>query len=387
MHVLILGARAPVCLEWARAFRASRWQVTVADSLLWPLTRSSAAIDSYVRLPEPRNDPSAWIDALEKLVEERAIDMILPTCEEVFYLAHGLDRLSAHCRVCTCDFSMLHRLHHKYRFAQMTANWPVAAPESWLLQSSGDISSLPLAANELVFKPVYSRFASRTLLRPAAAQLARIKPSREAPWVAQRFVAGREHCSYSLLLDGKLVAHACYHPRYRVGKGSGIYFVPSDPPQVRAFVEKFGEESGYGGQVGFDFIEDEEGRFHVLECNPRGTSGIHLFDDQHPELVAALLGNRENGVLLPTAAPRMVALAMLLFSAPGHVFDRNFWRDYGQARDVVTRPGDKGPLWAQLPGLLEIAARALARRRGLLAAATADIEWDGQPLAGADEID
>src|SRR5690606_30743351 len=33
MHVLILGARAPACLEWARACAASGHQVTVADSL------------------------------------------------------------------------------------------------------------------------------------------------------------------------------------------------------------------------------------------------------------------------------------------------------------------------------------------------------------------
>jgi len=380
MHVLILGARAPACLEWARAFRASGWQVTAADSLNWPLTRSSSAIHTYIKLPEPRSNPALWIETLQHLVVARKINLILPICEEVFYLSNGINQLNSSCRVMTSDFATLHRLHHKYQFAEMIAGWPITAPETWLLETDGAVTALSSSENELVFKPVYSRFASRTLLRPKREALKKIHPTPTQPWVAQRFVAGREHCSFSLLVGGRLTAHTCYHPRYRVGSGSGIYFEPSDPPAIRAFLEKFGSETGYTGQVGFDFIETPGGQFHVLECNPRATSGVHLFDDQPQALVAALLGVVASGLLLATPAPRMVALAMLIFAAPRRVFERAFWQDFKGARDVVVRQGDLKPLAAQIPGLLEIVGRALVRRRGLLAAATADIEWDGQPL-------
>ena len=108
---------------------------------------------------------------------------------------------------------------------------------------------------------------------------------------------------------------------------------------------------------------------------------MHLFDDQPQALVAALLGAEgAKCILTPTDAPRQVALAMLLFAAPKHLFDRQFWRDYRRARDVVTRPGDRAFLPAQIPGLAEIIGRAIARRCGLLAAATADSEWNGQPM-------
>ena len=52
MRVLILGARAPACLEWARAFEHAGWKVTVADSLAHPLSRFSRAAERFVRLPE-----------------------------------------------------------------------------------------------------------------------------------------------------------------------------------------------------------------------------------------------------------------------------------------------------------------------------------------------
>lgn len=379
MRVLILGARAPACLEWARAFRAAGWRVGVGDSLAWTVTRFSIATHDYLRLPEPIANPEAWIAALRAAVIERGIDLVLPTCEEAFYLAHG--RTHIPCRVIVPDFALMHRLHHKGWFAEMIRGWPVEAPETHLLEAPEDLAVFAPSSGDWVFKPAYSRFANRALIRPRSADLSRLRPSSQQPWVAQRFVDGREHCSYSLLVDGRLNAHACYQPRYRVGRGSGIWFEPTDPAPIRAFLEHFGRATGYTGQVAFDFIETADGTCRAIECNPRATSGVHLFDDQPQALVAALLG--AEGLLTPTPAARQVALAMLLFAAHKHLFDARFWDDYRQARDVISRPGDRATLPAQIPGLLEIVGRALWKRCGLLAAATADSEWNGQPLDGA----
>jgi len=381
MHVLILGARAPACLEWARAFQHAGWTVTVADSLAQPLSRFSRAAEHFVRLPEPKANPQAWIDALATVICQQSVDLLLPTCEEVFYLAHGLERLRPLCRVFTSAFELLHRLHHKGDFATMTQGWAVAAPPTQVLYDPAALQALAAEGENLVLKPAYSRFASQTLIRPSAAQLAKIQPSRAAPWVAQDFVAGQEYCSFSVLVDGQLRAHSCYQPRYRVGRGSGIYFQACAPLPIRAFLEQFGRETGYTGQVGFDFIEDAQGRFHVLECNPRATSGVHLFDNQRSQLVAALSENTgANPPLQATLEPRMIALAMLLLAAPQRACSRPFWNDYRQARDVIVQDGDRGPLLAQLLSLSEIIGRALTRRCGLLAASTADIEWNGQAL-------
>jgi hypothetical protein len=114
-------------------------------------------------------------------------------------------------------------------------------------------------------------------------------------------------------------------------------------------VEYFGKTTGYTGQVGFDFIEDTAGKFHVLECNPRATSGVHFFEGQAEALIASLGSESAEPVLTP-------------------------------AKDVILRGGDHGPLTAQVLSLTEIGVRAISRRCGLLAASTADIEWDGQPL-------
>ena len=97
-HAIILGARAPACLEWARAFSRASWRVTVEDSLRWPLARSSDFAHAFLRLLEPRRDPRGWVKALFKAIRSAKIDEVLPTCEEVFYQAHGLSKLREVCR-------------------------------------------------------------------------------------------------------------------------------------------------------------------------------------------------------------------------------------------------------------------------------------------------
>ncbi|MET0357257.1 MAG: hypothetical protein ABW044_10790, partial [Cellvibrio sp.] len=50
------------------------------------------------------------------------------------------------------------------------------------------------------------------------------------------------------------------------------------------------------------------------------------------------------------------------------------------AQDIITHNGEYRPHYAQLLGLAEMTARIIKKRCGLLAAVTADIEWDGQPM-------
>lgn len=387
MHALILGARAPACLEWARALTAENWQVSVADSLRWPLTKFSAAGKHYWQLPEPRENPARWIQALKTLVQQEKIDWIIPTCEEVFYLAWGAAELAPYCQLFTSDFELLAQLHHKGLFAQMTQDWPMRVPQTYIITNKDELLKHSSHSEKYVFKPAFSRFATQTLLRPKSHELAALNPTNESPWVVQEFIAGKEHCSFSLIRNGKLITHACYHPRYRVGRGSGIYFEVTQPKAVEEFVQKFARETNYNGQVGFDFIEDQNGNIFVLECNPRATSGVHLFNNNSVALLNGIASTRHNEtpqqqipVIYPSNNPRMSSMGMLLFAAAKQGWKKTFWQDYKNAQDIITHAGEHKPHYAQLLGLVEMTIRVLQKRCSLLAAVTADIEWDGQPM-------
>lgn len=395
MHILILGARAPACLEWARALQQEQWQVSTADSLRWPLSRFSEAGKNYYRLPEPRQNPQAWIDALKKLVSEKKIDWIIPTCEEVFYLAWGVQQLRNYCNLLTSDFALLQKLHHKFHFAEFTKDFNLTAPESFLVRNPSELKTILREDANWVVKPAFSRFATHTYIKPTESDVNKILPTAEYPWVVQQFIEGKEHCSYSLIKQGQVISHAVYHPKYRVGKGSGIYFEVTQPAEILEFVKAFAAKTGFTGQLAFDFMEDENGKFFVLECNPRATSGIHLFNDQSKALTKIFefdplpaspgkgrVGSysENNSIFHPSTNPRMSTMAMILFALHKQGWRKTFWQDFNKAQDIISHTGEHKPHYAQLLCLLEMCGRAVKQRKGLLAAVTADIEWDGQEL-------
>ena len=382
--VLILGARSPTSLEWAHAFVACGWQVTLADSLSFPFSRYSNCVYHYLRLPPPKQSFKAWQKILVQYVKEHQIDWVIPTCEEAFYLSAAKNEFPESGHIFTSDIALMGgQLHHKGKFAELTQGWRIAAPETIILSSQIQFDLFAQDSNltEWVLKPAYSRFSTRTLIRPDIEQLQNIFPTEISPWVAQKYISGKEYCSYSIFNQGTLVAHSCYHSRYRIGQGVGIYFEPELPPEITRFIQEFGVKTAYHGQVGFDFICDQSGQFYVLECNPRATSGIHLLSENMPQLIQKLTESGEaSSSLLASDKPRMVALAML-----SHLFDRQgwqkpFWPDFFHACDVIWRKDDCKPFFGQILNITELLLRAIKYRSNILAVTTHDIEWDGLPI-------
>ncbi|HXZ06659.1 MAG TPA: ATP-grasp domain-containing protein, partial [Paraburkholderia sp.] len=151
---------------------------------------------------------------------------------------------------------------------------------------------------------------------------------------------------------------------------------------IRGFVERFARKLDFTGQLSFDWIQHADGRVSVLECNPRATSGCHLFTLDDP-LPAALDGTLTTLIEPSSRAPRMVSAVMLsagLIDAVKRGELRRWARDYHAASDVIGTPGDRGPIAGAIRDLGSYARLALAQRCNMREAATQDIEWDGQEL-------
>jgi hypothetical protein len=148
------------------------------------------------------------------------------------------------------------------------------------------------------------------------------------------------------------------------------------------FVSSFVRKLAFTGQISFDWIQDEDDSVTVLECNPRATSGLHLFaaDDAIP---AALTGEADACVAPTGSRPSMIGSVMLsagLGSAIRQSTLRQWWRDYRRADDVIKGPGDHRPQAGAMLDLFSYVRLALAQRCNLRQAATRDIEWDGEEL-------
>lgn len=380
-NVLILGGRAPAALDHARRFAHQGWSVTIADSISCRISGWSRSVSSTVALPSARFAPRAYIDALCAAIRTYRIDLIVPTCEEVFFLSRYRSSLPGTVRIVVGEFDTMNVLHSKWQFLHVAQGCGAVVPDSqsvYSLQQARDWAG----ADPVVLKPEYSRFGVHVRLYPGG--IPPDAPTLEVPgrWVAQRFCHGRELCSYSVVDQGRVLAHVTYRPAYRLKASSSYFFEACESTRIRTFVEAFARKMNYTGQLSFDWIESSDGNVQVLECNPRAISGVHLFgpDDGLPD---ALAGTASTCVVPSDTGPRMIAAVM--WCAGGvHAWRthdvKTWWHDLRRARDVVVTPGDARPVLGGLFDLASYTRLAWRDRCSLRQAATCDVEWDGEPL-------
>ena len=382
--VLVLGGRAPAALDHARRFQRQGWQVQVADSIPCRLSGWSSAVSATHALRPPREDPRGFIDDLVRIVREQGIDLVLPTCEEVFHLARHRQRLPPGVRVAVDAFESLRALHSKWEFVGLARRHGLPVPATARVQALGEAREWA-AGRGVVLKPEYSRFGVHVRLYPQGIPIDAPELPPLGAWVVQAFTHGDELCSYGIADRGRLLAHALYRPAYRLNRSSSYYFDPVEHPAIRDAIAAFVAGIGYTGQISFDWIEAADGSAAVLECNPRATSGLHLFPFD-AALPAALLGE---GDLQEPVQPRAKMIAALMASAGLQAAVRSgqvsrWWNDWRRADDVAAVRGDRIPAAGSMVDMASYARIAWTSGCTLREAATRDIEWDGEPLEALD---
>ncbi len=389
-RVLLTGGRAPATLELARTFNRAGHVVIVADSL-YNLSQGSSAVRKSVRVPKPRLYPLEFARALLEIVRREAIDLIVPTCEEIFWLAAALrepEFAPLKERVFAPPFAVLHELHDKWRFIGLMQSLKIRVPETVLLESQLDFERQDFERlsrrGKLVLKPAYSRFAAQTRIVERGERVRNMpRVTRAQPWLAQDFVVGEELCAFAVARGGQVQAFALYRPGWRAGLGAAMSFLPVPKPDFSQALEIVGtvcQHFGFSGQIAFDFIRTAEGLI-ALECNPRATSGVHLFAPED-HLERAYLEALEAPILASGGAAKL-GLPMLLYALPTTLepAKRAAWQSaWTASRDVLRDPDDPLSLLHQAACLLQTVRETVRLRCSPLSATTADIEWNGEAL-------
>ena len=365
----------------ARRFAAQGWSVGIADSAPCRLAAWSRAVDSVLSLPPPRQALAEFAAQLARAISTQRIDLVLPTCEEVFYLSRIRARLPAACTVFAAPFEQLRELHSKWSFLRLARDCGVNVPESARVPDLAAARDWA-ASRAVVLKPEFSRFGVHVRVHPGGIPAAAPPLPAVGPWLVQAFQAGRELCSYGIACDGRLTAHVVYEPSYRIPGSSSYFFEPRVVPGIESFVAAFVARIRFTGQISFDWILGDDGKLSVLECNPRAISGLHLFD-RHAPLPAAICDPATARVSPAAPAPRMIAGVMLAVGLPAAVRAGRVQRwhvDWRRARDVLATAGDARPVLGACCDLASYVGRALHAGCSVRAATTRDIEWDGEPL-------
>ena len=388
--ILITSGRAPVALELARMFHRAGHRVIVAETLKRHLSSHSRCVSKNVRVSWPTKDPEKYQSEIAAIIEQEAVDLLLPTCEEICYLSANNPSLKDPRYRWVPDWKQLHALHSKWEFVQLARRLNLAVPKTRLVSNREELEQAYAEGAWGVFKPVYSRFASRALINPASLdELAEVTPTATAPWVAQQFLAGEQLSTFSLAWEGKLLAHVTYPMNFTTGIGPAYGYESVNQPAVRQWVAEFVAAENFSGQIAFDFIVQEAGAVAAIECNPRATSGLHLFRSR-TDLVDAYLWPAETHqrlegageCLQPNSRPAHHALPLLLWSL-GYVRSwtrlKQFVRMLFRGRDVLLSWQDPWPILMVGFSLYPFFKRARQHSVSFDQATTMDIEWNEVP--------
>lgn len=357
--------------------------VYVTESFPNHVCRGSRAVRADFVVPSIRFETGRCLDMLVEIVKREAIDVLIPTCEEVLYLAAERERFAGHCRLLTADFETLLTLHDKWRFVQRLEEIGLPVPRTSLLTSTSEVANR-LAAGEgpsIVLKPVYSRFAARTVICPKQLEHAsQVQPTLEEPWVAQQFLEGRQISTYSIAHEGRIAAHVAYPIVITVqGGGPTVVYEPISHPESLAFVREMAAALSFTGQFGVDFIESSDGTLRAIECNPRPTGGVHCFDGT-PHFTSALLGDFQDTLAPRDLRTRIITSAMLTDVSRGLrslSAIRTWARLLRHGCGVVYRPNDLRPALQQFAAAFYFARLSRREAINVREAVTWDLAFDG----------
>ena len=277
---------------------------------------------------------------------------IIPVHEEILFLAESMEP-EITTRLFAPTFLELYQLHHKWEFNELLGRIGLDRPEAHLCLNREDVEKLD-KTREWALKPCLGRSSTGVHhLKPGKSiDFSQIDISPNHPHIAQAWLHGNRYCTYGVFRAGQIQAFGIYPVMETIDGSSSVYFEACQHDEIKDYVTTLAKTYHLTGQLAFDFIETgvEKGetrrgphgipqggtyrtpgkrkarffrsnrqtnsttnsntnrRLVAIECNPRATSGIHLWSGtpdlatsktdttlQHPSLSARPGRSRQTG--------------------------------------------------------------------------------------------
>ncbi|MCB1119517.1 MAG: carboxylate--amine ligase [Chlamydiia bacterium] len=348
-RVLLTAGRSQVTLDLARKFHAGGHEVFVAGTSSLYLSRYSKCVKRAFVVPSPRFEPKAYVAEIVEIVEQEKIDLLLPVWEDGFVIAQDKGLFPSYCSVMVADYPLIQTLHNKWTFSQQMKQMGLNCPETVLLNRPEDLHNIPFDPPYAI-KKSYTRAAQDVMRCDSVNDLPALTFDPANPWIAQKWIEGNRYCTYSVCHHGRVTASAIYPVDYAIDGYSCINFRPIEHPEITEQITSFVKKSGYHGQIAFDFIEGPDNRLYTFECNPRATSGVHLFTKKD-HFDRAFFDPTCPKIVPQYGTKRQILLGMCLYgwrSPKGKADRQAFWDAVAHTPDVVFDEEDPAPFFAQI---------------------------------------
>jgi len=378
LKVLVTGGKMSKASAVARAVGRDGHKVFTAEILPYRYchTRYCTYVSKHYVLPRPMVQPEEWEAAIQAIIEEQGIDLIIPCTAPVesSAYAHLRERLPKHVRVFAFDGEISDELDNKFTFNQALVKAGLSCPETGNMESLEDalefFEGKPLDGKKFIVKPAVYDPKARTeiLFLPISDQQRQLEylksrnASKEVPYVMQEVLEEPEYGSYAVFNQGVLTgfeffesAASCLVYRQKRGKHYD---------QVMELNKGLGKAMNLTGQLTLDLMYNAAGDLVPIECNPRIHSAVCTLEGH--EFLGAAMTDPEHtpasNAQIVTSNPdtfRYWVMDQLFLMAgfwkPKNCFKLNI-TDMMQGTDAILHGDDPCPFLAmyllQIPSLL-----------------------------------
>lgn len=381
--ILITFGRSFLSLELARQLHGAGHQIFIADSMTFTVGRFSNSIKKSFKVPSPRFSPNEYVNSLINIVKKHEIDLIIPIYEEISWLSKVKDRFPTSCHLFFPDFELFDTLHNKWSYHCLLESLGIETLKASLVDKSIDKGNFKFD-RPYALKACYSRASQKVRKVQPNESLKDLIIDPTNPWIAQEWMDGERFCTYSICHQGVVTAHSTYPVRYAIDGNSCVTFESVNHKGVFDWVCHFAKKINFTGQIAFDFIESKKDkRLYTIECNPRATSGIMLFDSSD-RLDKAFLQENTTPIFPKPRARKQIATGMLMYgwrknALPGNNM-KKFLKDLFTTQDVVLRLTDLKPFIFEPLVIANIYKNSFKFRVSLPDAFIHDHEWNGEPI-------
>lgn len=387
MRALVTGSRLPFAIEQIRKLGRMGREVYASDAL-WsaPGNHSRFAAGALVTAA-PRHAPEQFVRDVVTHLREHPTDRVIPSFEEVFYLARHRRQIEPHAELFAPSFDVLTRLHDKGSMVSFAQELGLKVAPTLLATSREELAHACEEFPRFFARPAYTRggvsLYTNTGPLAGAVHLAECAPTPQNPWLVQPFLDGRDICSHSIVHHGQVTAHVTYVHPLTLEHAGGIVFESVVVPETLRVARLVAEATGYHGQLSFDFMETEDG-VYLVEYNPRPTAGLTVMPDA---IFDDGMMNRTGGDTLvgPAGVQRKLSLALLRnMVVHWESLPENFAALASKTPDIYADPDDLVPLFSQFVAYGKVLQHRLKHGKGrsdLMQGYFEDLTYDGEGVA------
>ncbi|EKE29540.1 MAG: hypothetical protein ACD_2C00152G0004 [uncultured bacterium (gcode 4)] len=387
-NILITSWRSYVALELIRILWDQN-DVFSADSKNHALSNVSRYTKKSFLLPSPKIDINEYKTRILNIINDNSVSYLIPTCEEIFYISYIKDFIedNSDCKVFCSDFPLLKKLHSKFEYAHiLPLDDRIHVPETRIFMSISEVESFlrDNPAYKYVLKNEFSRFGTNIASNAIPDMpIGNFNSNPDNKLILQEYIQWTQVCTYSVFSHGKLMIHSSYKNNLTHWNWSWISFESYRTDEIIDFLTKFWHQTWFHGQIAFDLIKNDDG-IHIIECNPRTTSWVHLFADSE-DFRLKFLDSMErwwesDTVLTPSYQDKSFKL-ILFFTMNEFIFSgklRPFLSSIFKSEDIVYAKNDRLPFFYQIYDYFCYVREAIAKKKKITDCMTDDIEynWD-----------